>query len=106
MPDIMIWIPKHPRATPEMLGFIPSFLSPENPAPAREQIDAAYSHGGGWRAFEGFRMAENGNLLYADDAPVQLLYETRLRGETIRFYDYALVAIVQKDGSFEVTRID
>lgn len=102
----MIWIAKHPQATIEMLGFLPEFLSDEDPRPAREQIDANYSHGGGWVPFKGFEMLPNGNLKYPEDPEVELIAETRLRDETIRFYNYAWLVIIQLDGSWEVARID
>jgi hypothetical protein len=107
----MLWIAKHPKAHPDMLGYIPTMIHDTDPRPAREQFDEAYGHGGGWNSFQGFTMLQNGNLLYPDDPPVQLLFETVLhastpRRETIRFYDFAWVAIVQEDGSFDISRMD
>jgi len=101
----MIWIMKHPQATPEMLGFIPQMLSEHDPRPAREQFDSAYGHCGGWQAFHGFTMTATG-LRYPGDPEMPLLAETKLRDETIRFYDCAWVAIVQPDGSYEICRMD
>ena len=103
MTDV-IWIAKHPQFRPAMLGFIPSFLSEDDPRPAAEQIAARYV--GGWMPFHGFRMLPNGDLAYPGDAPTQLLAETKLRDETIRFYDSAWVAIVQPDGTHEIARLD
>lgn len=102
----MLWIMKHPQATLEMLGYIPGFLSEHDPRPAREQLHTGYSHGGGWEPFVGFSMLPNGDMSYPGDPPTQLLAETQLRNETIRFYEHAWVAIVQPDGSFEVARLD
>jgi len=102
----MIWIMKHPKATPEMLGFIPQFLNEGDTRPAKEQLDSNYGHGGGWSTFTGMTMLPNGNLSYPGDPPYELLAETRLRDEVIRFYNYAWVAIIQPDGSFEVSRMD
>jgi len=101
----MIWRMKHPQATPEMLGFIPDMLSEESPLPAKEQFDRAYGHGGGWQTFHGFTMTTTG-LRYPGDPEMPLLAETKLRDETIRFYDCAWVAIVQQDGSYEICRMD
>lgn len=103
---MLVWTPKHPKAHPDMLGFIPDFLSEEDPRPAREQFDQNYAHGGGWKHFEGFKMLPNGNLKYPGDPPVALLLETKLRDEIIRFYDCSWVTITQPDGSFEVCRMD
>jgi hypothetical protein len=107
----MIWYMRHPSVTEETLGLIPLMLSDHDPRPAAEQFDMAYGHGGGWRPFVGFTMLPNGNLAYPDDPPAQLLAETTLhadtdRPEVIRFYEHAWVAVIQKDGTFEVCRMD
>lgn len=98
------WIFKHPRATFEHLGYIPSFLSLSDPRPAKEQIHSAYISG--WHSFPGFEMAPNGDMLYPGDPPTKLLAEAKFRDETLRFYEHAWLAIVQPDGSFEVSRLD
>jgi len=102
----MHWIQKHPKATIEMLGFIPEFLDENDPRPAKEQLDSNYGHGGGWRSQPGFTMLPNGDLKYPGDPPFAMLAETQLRDEVIRVYNYAWVAIVQPDGTFEVCRMD
>lgn len=102
----MKWIMKHPRATIETLGYIPYFLNENNPKPAREQLDDNYRHGGGWTPFPGFVMLPNGNMKYPGDPETILLAETKLRDETIRFYQHSWVSIVQPDGSYEVCRMD
>lgn len=96
----------HPRANAEMLGFIPTFLSERDPRPAAEQFDDAYRHGGGWHPFEGFKMLPDGSLKYPGDPAYQILAQAKLRDETISIYEHAWVAIVQKDGSFQVSRMD
>ena len=102
----MMWVFKHPRMTADALGFIPSFLDERNPRSAREQIDDNYRHGGGWRSFKGHTMLPNGNLSYPGDPITQLLAETKLRDEVIRFYEHSWVAIIQPDGSYDIARID
>jgi hypothetical protein len=100
------WIAKHPRATPDMLGFLPGMLSDYDPRPAREQMETNYAHGGGWTPFRGFTMKENG-IRYPGDPLCVLLFETRLREETIRVYDGGpWMAIIQPDGEYEICRID
>lgn len=95
----------HPRMTHEHLGFIPEFLSPNDPRPAKEQFQSNY-HFGGWRPFKGFRLLPNNGLAYPGD-PVQMpLAQTKLRDELIVFYPSAWVAIIQPDRSFEVCRMD
>lgn len=98
---------KNPRATIEMLGFIPMMLSDADPRQASEQFEESYRHGGGWNAFTGFKMLENGNLKYPGDPETKLLFEGKLHDtETIRVYESAWVAIVQPNGDFEVCRMD
>jgi hypothetical protein len=99
------WTLKHEKATYEMLGYIPSFLDTENPASARDQLDQNYRHAGGWTPFAGFKMTETG-LKYPGDPEMPLLAETKLREETIRYYECSWVAIVQPDGSYEIARMD
>jgi hypothetical protein len=100
----MIWVMKHPMATPGMLGYLPQFLSERDPRPAREQFDTNYVHGG-WCPFKGFTMHDNG-LKYPGDPPMPLLAETKLRDEIVRLYQCSWVAIIQPDGSYEIARMD
>lgn len=101
---MVVWKLLHPNATPDMLGFIPGFLSDTDPRPAREQFQSNYV--GGWQPFPGFTMRPNGDLSYPGDPPTKLLAEAKLRDETIRFYQHAWVAVIQPDGSFEISRMD
>ena len=103
---MITWIALNPMSHPDQLGFIPFFLDENNPASAREQLDAGYQHGGGWRPFKGFTMLSNDNLEYPGDPPTRPLFETTLRHETVRVYESSWVAIIQPDGSFEVCRMD
>jgi hypothetical protein len=96
---------RHPDATAEHLGLIPHFLSNGDARPAREQFASNYAHGGGWRPFPGFEMRENG-IKYPGDPLMPLLAEGKLGSETIRIYECAWVAVVQADGSFEISRLD
>ena len=96
-----------PRFDPEQLGFIPSFLSEEDPRSAREQLDANYQHGGGWRPLDGWELDTNTlGLTYPGDPELMPFAFTRLRGEIILFYPYAQVMILQPDMTFEVARMD
>ncbi|MBU2051483.1 MAG: hypothetical protein KKH61_21240 [Gammaproteobacteria bacterium] len=90
----------------DLLGIIPLFLDDADPRPAKEQLDEKYAHGGGFRHLEGFKMLPNGDLKYPGDEPTRFLAHTYLRDEKIIFYEHAWVAIVQPDGSFEVSRLD
>jgi hypothetical protein len=92
---------------PELLGLLPSFLHVGDPRSAREQFDANYAHGGGWNAFEGHKLDPlTGALKYPGDPRLLPLAVTKLRDETIYFYENAWVCIVQPNGSYEVARMD
>lgn len=108
---MMVWIAKHPRARPDMLGFIPEFFNDEDPRPAREQIHEAYRHGGGWRPFTGFELLPDDRIRYPGDPPYRMLFETVLHSETdkpevIRLYEFSWLMIMQRDGSSEIARVD
>lgn len=103
---MMIWAMLQPNVSMETLGFLPMFLNEDDPRPARAQIHAAYGHGGGWRPFEGFELDSNGDLKYPGDPPLQRLAVTVLHQEEISFYEHAWVVIRQRDGKWEVARVD
>jgi hypothetical protein len=88
------------------LGFLPSFISEDNPLPAKDQFDKNYGHGGGWRNQIGFSTDDDNTLYYPGDPPLKPVAITHLRTETICLYPHAYVAIFQLDGSFEVCRMD
>jgi hypothetical protein len=103
----------HPKATQETLGFIPGFLSDRNPAPAAEQLHAAYPHGGGWHPMTGWtREAKPGKemddftIKYPGDSAMRPIAYAKLREEIICFYDCAFVGIFQPNGTFEISRMD
>ena len=103
----MIWELIHPKMTPEHLGLIPLFLSEDDPRSAREQIHVRYAHGGGWHPYHGFKFnPKTYTLKHPGDPTLRPLARAQLRTETILFYDYAWVGIMQKDGSFDIARID
>lgn len=107
----MIWIARHPQAQPEMLGYLPDIFSDGDPRSAVEQVNDRYRNGGGWRPFKGFRMDSTNQLRFPGDPPMRPIYESILHAETskpeiIRFYESAWVAIIQVDGSYEVSRMD
>lgn len=91
----------------DFLGYIPQFLSEDDPRPAKEQIHANYSHGGGWHRFIGHEFdQETLTLQYPDDPPMRAQVMAKLRNETIYVFQHAWVLILQQDGSWEVARID
>jgi len=102
----LTWMGKHPLATLDQLGILPEFLDADDVRPAREQINDAYDHGGGWMTMTGFTMAANSNLKYPGDPELRLLWEATIGSEIVRVYEASVVAIVQPDGMFEAARID
>ena len=92
----------------ELLGFIPSFLHEDDTRPAAEQIAENYSHGGGWRPMAGWTLdlSDGGAIAYADDPPLRPIAHAKLRDEMIIVYPHGWVAIVQRNGAFEISRMD
>lgn len=91
---------------PEIVGYIPQWLSESDPRRARAQLDEHYKHGGGWRAFPGFTLNADNSLSYPGDPPLRALTSATFREEFIVMYRHAWVAIIQSDRSFEVCRMD
>jgi hypothetical protein len=100
------WTGLYSNVTPEHLGSLPMMLDSDDPRPAREQFDANYQHGGGWRPFIGHRVNLDGSLSYPGDPPMYPLAVTMLRDERIVLYEHAWVGIFQPDGSVEIARMD
>lgn len=106
MTSILDWQLLHPRAL-DFLGFIPSFVSPDNPESAKDQLDNNYRHGGGWHAMPGWRFnVDSHTITYPGDPPLKPVASAKLRDEAIYVYQHAWVCIVQPDGKFEVARMD
>ena len=97
-------------ANDHFAGLLPGFLSADDPRPAVEQLDENYAHGGGgWVPFKGFKLVTRLNkygLEYEDDPVMAELSRGVLRDETIVLFNGSWVAVIQKDGSYEVARMD
>jgi hypothetical protein len=105
VPDNMIMILEGRH--PDELGLIPSFIDQADPRPAREQFEEHYAHGGGWSPIKGFkRVRDTMTLVYPGDPPLTPIAAFMLRDEMIVVYEHALVAIVDRNGGFEVARMD
>jgi len=106
----MLWLSptrQSPSRIRDALGFIPTFLSEDDPRTAREQIHANYGHGGGWIPAKGFTLdQETMTLTYPGGPPLKPVATSMLRDEMILVYPYAWVVIVAPDGAYEVSRCD
>lgn len=100
----MRWMPKMRTAREEHLGCIPEFLDDADERSATEQLAANYVSG--WTNVKKFKMGPDGELYYPGDPAVWPLWESRLRDEMIMVYQHGWVAVVQSDGSYEVSRLD
>lgn len=102
----MMWITNGVNGL-HALGDIPSLLDDGDPRPAREQFDENYNFGGGWVPLADAKVdARTGVMTYPDDPPYLPMAAANLRDERIIVYTHGIVAIVQPDGSAEVSRID
>jgi hypothetical protein len=90
------------------LGYLPGYLSENDPRSVKEQLHSGYRQGGGWRPLEKFGLspAPDYLLLYPGDPPLRPWAQAALRGEMILVYPGDWVLILQQDGSFEVARMD
>jgi hypothetical protein len=92
---------------PEDWGLVLTMLDTEDPRTAKEQLDAGYQHGGGWRHQDGFvHDAHTGSMAFPGDPPFEPRAAIRLRKELIVLYPYGYIAIIQPDHSFEICRMD
>ena len=93
--------------TLDSLGLIPFWLDPDDPRPAREQLNEHYAHGGGWRPQAGFKFNKRDmSVRFPGDPPFRPIAMMKFRDEKIIAYQYAYFMILQKDGSFEICRMD
>jgi hypothetical protein len=100
----------------EAAGLIPYMLDIEDLDGAVAQLNKSYAHGGGWRDFDGFLLVPHlvpgiaGRpdlfLEYPGDPPLPRRWSARFRDEAIAVFDYSWVAVIQRDGSFRVCRMD
>lgn len=103
--DCSAWRLLHPRATFDMLGYVPMFLEDTDTRPAREQFEERYEYGG-WRPNEGFSKDDKDFITYPGDPALPPIAERMVGDERVVMYPCSLFAIIQPDGSFEVARLD
>lgn len=89
------------------LGYIPDMLRERDERPAAQQFNDAYSHGGGWRPFEGFKFnPEIMTIKYPGDPAFRPAARIDFRDEVILVYPSAWVLILQPDETYEISRMD
>lgn len=89
------------------LGWIPSFLSEDDPRPAHEQFDERYI--GGWNPMlpGKFKMDQDLRLYYPGDPPMVPVASAMCHSERIIVYPHGWVAILTSNGrDFSVARMD
>lgn len=87
----------------EACGFIPYFLQQNDERDARTQMVDRYGFGD--FPTTGAAVDARGVYSYPEDPDMFPYMETSLRGETIRIYPYAFVAITNDQGTY-TTRMD
>jgi hypothetical protein len=97
--------------TPEWIGLVPEIILASDLRPVREQMAERYAHGGGWKPFNKFKIGVGMDnrvvLQYPGDPPLVMWCECQHpNGETVRLFDSAWLMVTQKDGSYEISRID
>jgi hypothetical protein len=98
----MLWITIDQRVN---LGFLPNIIDDADPRPVKEQVNEKYAYGGGWRPMSGFRRS-GFKLIYPGDPPMTPVAMTQIRDEMVILYPHDWLLVVQKDGSFECSRMD
>jgi hypothetical protein len=90
------------------LGYLPGFLSEDDPDDARTQLDKNYGHGGGFRPQPQWKILDmvDMTIQYPGDPALHPLAVTTLRQELIFFYPHAYVLILQPHGEFVCARMD
>jgi hypothetical protein len=94
------------QTRPEDLGFLPMFLDPNDPRPAKEQLHENYQHGGGWHSMPGFSIGDDLELCYPGDPPMRPIAVTQIHDTKVLVYPHSWVVIMKPDDSFEVCRMD
>lgn len=95
-----------PEEIYHILGLLPGWVMNEEfmDKPLKEALDKQY--GFGLYESSGQTITADGVYQYPEDPDLYPLIKIQRKDETFYQYQYAMVAIVQKDGSTFVTRMD
>lgn len=94
------------------LGYLPEMISEDDPRPVKDQLNERYAHGGGYDPLPGWVYdPKSHSIKYPGDPALRPLATGLLHGgmeseELLFFYESDWLCIVQKDGSYAVTRVD
>lgn len=96
----------------DVVGIIPSFFDPFSDLPTSLQIHNNYQHGGGWRPNDKWshnfdKPEKDWEISYPEDDSLGILAVMDYQfGDRVAFFRYGIVAIVHKDGTTEIARVD
>lgn len=92
----------------DAIGYIGDWLDTDADGGAVEQINRNYAHGGGWSDFEGFTFdKQQMALLYNGDEPTYALAGAVFsQEEFVMVFEHGWVAVMNRNGSMRVARID
>lgn len=91
----------------EAMGYIPFWLKDKPKRwKLKDWFQRVYAHGGGWCPMDGWNLQDDGKLEYPEDPPIAPFAYFLVDDEVVYIYPHAWVCIKQKDGSFEVARMD
>jgi hypothetical protein len=89
----------------QVWGYIPTFLSLDDPRSAIEQFNDNYISG--WNKFNGFVLDKKKlTLKYPGDPAYKPIDKMKFRDETIVIYPHSWVMVLKADGTYEVCRMD
>jgi len=91
------------------MGVLPDILLDTDPRPVKEQLAERYRHGGGYSPFKGFKLIDRATmaLQYPGDPTMWPGAMSELGDETVYYYPHgSWLLIMQKDGTWEVCRVD
>jgi hypothetical protein len=103
-----VWVGLDRRFRPDHLGWLVDILTSDDKRPIKEQLEDRYAHGGGFRPIKGFKMNPKTLIMrFPGDRPFKPAAATTINHEKVVFYPYcSLLAIIQPNGDFDVTRVD
>lgn len=95
-----------PDALRDAMGILPLWVDDQDPRPAKEQFEEKYQFG--CFPMTGGTVDEEGTFWYPGDPPMPPIGKIERSQETVYFYQYAIVATVQKDEdrTLFMTRMD